>query len=263
MGIRKLKLWYKYIIIGFKSISNYKLSNILNIISTFLFILLQYYLWRSIYLSNQELSLSITQGIEYIIFAQLIYAIYPNDLSQKIAKLVRNGDILLYLLKPFSFFMQLFLEELGKSLFKCLRVIFIIFVLYLLFPFEYFSISKIIVFIIILCLSYLISFFIEVIFGLFSFFTNSFWGINSVKYAIITFFSAKLIPITFYPLIVRNIIDFLPFKYMYIYPLSYLLNLEVVDLFSVVLLLFNVIILMGVAHFIFKLGIKKLEIQGG
>lgn len=263
MEISKLKLWKKYVVIGFKSISNYKLSNLVNIISTFLFILLQYYLWRSIYLSNQELTLSIKQGIEYIIFAQLIYAVYPNDLSQKIAKLVRSGDILLYLLKPFSLFLQLFLEELGRSIFKCFRVIFIIMILYIIFPFEYFSILKICIFLIILSISYIISFFIEVIFGLCSFFTNSFWGINSVKYAVITFFSAKLIPITFYPLIIRNMIDLLPFKYMYIYPLSYLLDLERIDFFSVLILLFNVVLLMGIAHLVFRLGIKKLEIQGG
>lgn len=263
MAVRCLKLAKKYISIGFKSIAVYKMANFINIMATFVLIILQYNLWKAIYLNNPSVSTTMLESIEYLIFTQLIYVFYPNNLSSTISKLVRNGDIAIYLLKPVSIFNQILFEEIGKSLFKVFRIIILLILIYVLFPLELFTINKVIVFLGLIIFSYLITFLLEIIFGFFSFFTNSFWGINSIKYVIITFFSAQLIPISFYPHFLQAIIGYLPFNYLYIYPINYLLGNQPLMIKTIYLIIINIIILIIVAGAIYKIGIKKLQIQGG
>lgn len=210
--MRRYKLYNRSILairfmqIGFKKLLVYPLANLLNIASSLLFIILQYYLWSSIYESNQLQALSFSSMLVYLVYANILTSLYPSGIAMNVAKLINSGDITSYILRPVSLCTQFFFEELGTSLCKCIRMLVLLLLIQILLPIQVLQITMHGWFACIVILSFVIYFLIEMIFGTMAFYTNSFWGLNSLKYAITVLFSAQLIPLAFYPQWLQNII---------------------------------------------------------
>ena len=73
-------------------------------------------------------------------------------------------------------------------------------------------------------LAFFISFNIDYIIGLTSFYTESIWGISIAKDTIVLLLSGAIIPLNFFPEILRNIVGFLPFQAIYHIPLTIMIT---------------------------------------
>jgi ABC-2 type transport system permease protein len=201
----------------------------------------------------------------YLCASQIIYILFPN-VSSNLSQLVKKGDIISWLLKPISIFRQFFFEELGKSFYKFIFISLptLIIVILVIQTFPKFILLNIIKFILVFTLSYLFVFIFEVFIGTFSFYTFSNWGVQSFKYDVITLLSGRFLPISLYPDWIRTIIEYMPFKIMYYYPLIVLNNKIEQKFINIIAyqIVWNIILAI-ITYIFYKIAIKKIMIQGG
>ncbi|PKM48830.1 MAG: hypothetical protein CVV02_18490 [Firmicutes bacterium HGW-Firmicutes-7] len=211
--------------IGLIQFQVYRMATWFNIISSVFWIVIQYYFWKAVYEATVIPDYSFSQMLTYLCASQIIFILFPNTSSQ-LSQLVKQGDIIHWLLKPISIIRQFFFEAIGISMYRLLNILLpillIIFLVIQIIPLV--SLLNFTKFLVVFVLSYLFVFLFEFFIGLCSFYTLSTWGIQSFKYAVITLLSGRFLPLSLYPDWVREIIEHLPFKIMYYYPLQILSN---------------------------------------
>ena len=215
--MRNLKITLQLIKIEFLSRIMYKSAIAMSIITDLLLVVMQYSLRKAIYSYNELAILDFPKMFSYVILVQILVNSYPSNVSGRIANLVKSGDISLKLLNPFPFVGQVFIESIGNTIFKLCMLNIPSYIIYFVYGVKL-SLINFLYFILLYALSYVFYFFFEVIFGLFSFYTGSIWGLKNFKYVILLLLSGKAIPLNFYPRVLRKILDFLPFKYMFYSP---------------------------------------------
>ncbi|POZ89281.1 MULTISPECIES: ABC-2 family transporter protein [Petrotoga] len=260
---RNFKIRKRLIKIGFVVNQIYSEAVIVKIISNFLFIIMQYYIWKSIYETNNLVIFSFKEMFAYVVIAQIMSNVYPMQVSGRIGSMVKSGDIALTLLYPYSFTEQLLFENVGASIFKLLVLNIPLYVLYVLFIGNNLTAINIVKFIIMFLFSYLFYFVFELIFGILSFYTTSQWGLQNLKYAIIILLSGRVIPLEFYPTILSKILEKLPFQYMYNIPILTILDKNFEFQRTILMQCINLIIIFLIYRVCFDRVIKRLTIQGG
>lgn len=259
----KFNIRKRLIKIGFLVNQIYKEAILIRLISNFLFIIMQYYIWRAIYETNTLDSFSFSEMISYIIISKIIVNILPGNISSDIGYKIKSGDILFTLLTPYSFIeIQLF-ENIGKSLFKLLIINTPLYLAYFFIIGINAQVIYLLEFILLISLTYVFYFFFELLFGVISFYTNSQWGIQNLKYAVVLVFSGKLIPIKLYPNILYEISNFMPFKYFINIPTLTILGKNTNFIHSIIIILVNTLIIFIIFNITYKKAIKRLSIQGG
>lgn len=89
-------------------------------------------------------------------------------------------------------------------------------------------------------------------------------GLSQIMQATVDLLSGALIPITFFPIILQNIINFFPFSSLIYTPtMIYLGKLTGMELLKALSLqVVWIIILSALAKFMWKMGIKRYESSG-
>lgn len=110
-----------------------------------------------------------------------------------------------------------------------------------------------------------VSYFIEFIVGILTFYTVSSWGLQCFKQAVITFFSGSLVPIEMMPAWLQNVSNVMPFKSLVSFPISiYLEKVSGMELmYGFANQIFWIIILAVVSKILYGVAIKKVTIAGG
>ena len=116
-----------------------------------------------------------------------------------------------------------------------------------------------------MALSVVVVYFFELILGMTAFYTDSIWGIEIFKRAILSIFSGMIAPITLFPNSLQKIANILPFKDCIYTPINIyfgkLNNLEIIQvLFKQVIW---IMILYILAKIIFRKAIKNITVNGG
>ena len=175
---------------------------------------------------------------------------------------IKSGDISLKLLNPFPFAGQVFIESIGNTIFKLCMLNIPLYIIYFLYGVKL-SLINFLYFILLYVLSYVFYFFFEVIFGLFSFYTGSIWGLKNFKYVILLLLSGKAIPLNFYPRVLRKILDFLPFKYMFYSPVMSLVENTQGGIEAVLIQAVSIVLIFLLFNVMYRNVIRVLCIQGG
>lgn len=256
-----------FVRIGFVRLRAYRLSNIFNALSAMIFVTIQYFLWQAIYQSRANIGLSFRQMFLYVVLSQVIFTFLPSHTSEYYSRLIESGDIVHRLLKPCGLIKQFFFESIGDSLF-CLCYVSVPILVFILMVFhvqlnagEW---SKVMPCVLLLSLSYCFVFMFESIIGICSFYTLNTWGLQSLKYAACALLSGRFLPLSLYPDCVARVVDILPFKMMYFWPLSYLLWNDGQALWKMVCqqIAWNLAAL-AILVFFLRLSLRRLLIQGG
>ncbi|ACZ01937.1 ABC-2 family transporter protein [Streptobacillus moniliformis] len=245
--------------IGGKKILSYKGLITTLIIKNYIYIFLQYSLWLSIK-ENSSINIDIKNILVYFIIIRSVNSVNFN-LSQYMSYDVKNGNIVGILTKPITVEKYYFFDILGNTIAKVLAILIpnILIALFLIGKFNIFFIFKLIIIII---GSYVLNFVIELILGTFSFFTQSIWGIESLKSIFMLILSGSFFPIEYYPEWSKKMLDYNPFVYIYGKIADFILyekNFLKILFFQT----FFVLILFCVYKSIFKLCLKKISINGG
>ena len=260
--MRNLKITLQLIKIEFLSRIMYKSAIAMSIITDLLLVVMQYSLWKAIYSYNELDILDFSKMFSYVVLVQILANSYPSDVSGRIAKLVKSGDISLKLLNPFPFVGQVFIESIGNTIFKLCMLNIPLYIIYFLYGVKL-SLINFLYFILLYALSYVFYFFFEVIFGLFSFYTGSIWGLKNFKYVILLLLSGKAIPLNFYPRVLREILDFLPFKYMFYSPVMSLVENTQGGIEAVLIQAVSIVLIFLLFNVMYRNVIRVLCIQGG
>ena len=116
-----------------------------------------------------------------------------------------------------------------------------------------------------LILAYLINFFFNICFGFSAFVFKNLWGSNLLKNSLIDFMSGSLIPLTFFPKIVSDILSFLPFSSLIYTPVMIIVGkYDASQIFqALVLQFFWLLVMVGLSQLIWKRVQSFITIQGG
>ena len=210
--------------------------------------------------------MSFKQITTYYILVVSLSPIISWGINESIGNAIKDGEIMRELLNPISYFSYYFGLRLGE-LEEAAIVGFLTFILCsvifkVMLPQ---SLLNFIFFLIIVCLAVVAVYFFEIILGMIAFYTNSIWGIEILKRAIIHIFAGMIAPIELFPEWLQKISNVLPFKEFIYTPINiYFGNLNNIEILLVILkLCLWIIIFYIIAKLVFNKAIKNITINGG
>ncbi|MCS7460325.1 ABC-2 family transporter protein [Paenibacillus doosanensis] len=204
----------------------FRFDFVMTLISTLMFSVMYYMLWKAIYWYSTETALPWEQLITYVMVGQAInfarWSPAERAPTYAMASRVRNGDIALDLIRPVDFQAQRFVEAAGFFAVEMLWVnlpamLLLIFILGISPPPDA---AAALGFAASLCIGFLVAFSINSIIMMISFMTTNTFGVQLAKRAVVDIFAGTLIPFEFFPGTLRTIMEYLPFQAMAYIPLS-------------------------------------------
>lgn len=238
-----------------------------------LYCFVMYFIWKAVFAASGEgtfMGFTMTDMTIYVFLANIVGFFTGTDSTKMLAEEIREGSIIMRMIKPVNVDMSLLATEIGDkavmSAFIFLPVMIGVEV-YRYFALGYvaFNIVLFLGFVLSVILSYILSFYVNLIFGYLAFWLMNIWGFSILKESIIKFFSGSLIPLAFFPEIVRNIFEQLPFASLVYTPVMiYMGKLKGIDLaFAFGKQIAWIIVFVAVAKFMWRLAEKRLAVQGG
>lgn len=221
---------------------------------------------QSIINGNQIHGMNFEQITTYYVLVVSLSPIISWGVNETIGRAIREGEILRELLNPVSYFTYYFgirIGELGESGLVGILTFGICAALFnILLPH---SLLNLLFFIIVVFLSVVTIYFFEIILGMTAFYTDSIWGIEILKRAILHILSGMIAPISLFPGWLQKIANILPFKDFIYTPINiYFGNLGTVEILGVILkLCIWIAIFYVIAKIVFKKAIKNITINGG
>lgn len=249
---------------GFLKLSKYIEASLVNIISALIFIVVQYFVWQSIFANTGNEKYTFQQMFSYIVYSQMITSFFPNGIGKQLGQMIRSGDISFSLIKPVSVIKQLIYENMGISAYRLIFISFPVFLIGELMSSFQLTLNQIALFIIVMIFSYGIYACMDIIFGILQFYTSSTWGVNSLKYAVIMLLSGRILPIGLYPEWSIELLEVLPFRYMYDAPLEIIVGSSKADISGTILIEIMWFLILGLGCWIFfRKSLKYMIVQGG
>lgn len=251
----------------FKDYNMYKSNFYLFTLNRIVEVIVYIFVWKAIYSQTGDTSgFSLSQMVTYYILAISFSSIATWGINQMMAHSIRNGQINKELLNPISYFKYYFGINLGELAFATVVGIatFIICSIFwnLALPAN---IIDFILCLLVILLGIPITFFIQMIVGTIGFYTNSIWGMQILRKAIIQIFSGIIAPISLFPLWFQKLSEFLPFKELIYTPINIWLGQVSYNqiIFIVMKQILWGIILYVISKLFFNHAIKNLTINGG
>lgn len=261
----------KYVMLteqALQSAMAYRVTLFVSVLSGIVQVLVLYYIWKVVYLKQQELSGFTLSGIvTYIFISYAVKNLYSFYTETSISSRIRDGSVAMELIRPLNYQLARFFESLGAV---AIEGIFLG-ILVLIVGFGVFgiagptSLTNGIVFSFSLILSVLINFALSYLIGLFSFWTTNVFGIVNSKRFVVDFLSGGLVPLAFFPGWLRTLADNLPFQAIVHVPVSiYLGRITGSGIYYALgKQLFWLVFLWGAGHLLWTTATKKITIHGG
>jgi len=254
--------------VGYLTYLAYRFQVFMNLVSYLLIIALNYFLWRAIYAKHHVIAgFTLEQMMTYMVIGWSARTFFANRIDKVIGDAVRDGSIAMDLLRPTNFQLYHYFRAFGRALFMLLFMTLpIILAASLIFPVRLpsgrlgpylFPLSVVLSFFLHAGLSYLT--------GLVAFFTRNNEGVRKLKQMLVEVFSGVMIPITFFPKAVQDVLFWLPFKYIAYAPLRIYLGMEPLSRVhqGVLLQIMWIIIIYAAGQVMWHFAIRRLEVQGG
>lgn len=257
-----MKYWV-YFQTSFRNTLAYKADFIIYIIANMVFFFISFALWKNIYSTSGAAEISsytLSQTITYYFVTSFIFRLDPT-FKMYLNETIWTGYFTNDLIKPWN--------AVIVDIVYTLNELFLNFLLYL--PFCFFIFIVAYQYINIPSLANLIYFFITVILGIFLAFSfyeiiHAFCfhfgdqdaNISLVSY-IVSFLAGGFFPLAFLPEKLKNIFEFLPFKFLFDVPANiYLGKLTILEIFSSWgQMIVWIAVFFAIFYIIYKTGLKK------
>lgn len=225
------------------------------------------FVWQAIYNQTGDAGgYTISQMITYYILVFTLVSLATWGINEDMAHSIRNGKINKELLNPLTYFQYYFGMNLGELAFALVVGIatFIICNIFWSISFPV-SITNFMLFIIVILLGIPITFFLQMIAGTVGFYSNSIWGMQILRKAIISIFSGIIAPITLFPGWFQTLANILPFQELIYTPINiWLGQISVAEVWPIIIKQITWgIVLYIVAKIFFNHAIKRVTINGG
>lgn len=228
--------YFSIIRIGFQQEFAYKLQFIISRLRNIIQILVFFYLWKSVFVNQENVFGYTLQSIGaytflLIIIRSIVMATKANDVSGYVS----SGELSNYLLKPISFFKYVIVKDIPVKVLNILFSVFEISILFLLLKpdifmqtnplqFIFFLISLMIagiIFFLVLMLANTVPFWIP----------EAGWGAQFLIIVIfVEFLSGAFFPLDVFPTSILNFLKLTPFPYIVFIPIkTYLGNVTTIE----------------------------------
>ena len=245
----------------------YRFDLILYIFNFIVEITVYVFVWLAIYNNgNQILNMSFEQVTTYYILVVSLSPIITWGINEMMGHAIREGEILRELLNPISYISYYFGLRVGEFIEAGIVGVLTFIICSLLFGVLLpTGILNFIFFILVVLLSIVVVFFFELILGTTAFYTDSIWGIEIFKRAILSIFSGMIAPISLFPQWLQKIANILPFKDCIYTPINiYFGELSNMEMLQVLLKqCIWIAILYVVAKILFNKAVKNVTVNGG
>lgn len=248
----------------------YRAHMIFQILASALAIVIQFFLWRSIYAATPGgmiKGMGFMDTFTYVSLAAAIMVLVRTWVDWGINGLIQSGDVITFLFKPVDFMTWTLFETIGLVAANLLTItIPTLLVLFGLLGAKVMIGWNILVFLVAVGISAFMSFLLDFAIGLTCFWTQSIWGISTTKEVVVLLLSGALIPLAFYPEGLRQVLDWLPFAWMYNFPLT-VLNAHTPDwgywLRGLGIQTFWLAALYLIVRGYYRIALRKLTVNGG
>lgn len=266
----KLKKYLSLTRAGIIESLQFRLATVIMVIGNLLYLIVVYFLWKSIYASAETdvvNGMTFTDTLIYLVLATALFNFMEMYTVWEMGRNIQSGKIVLDLLKPMEYRRYLFWSYSGSFVtqffFTFLPTFIVVSIVTrgavpLGINLLYFAVSVV--------LAVLINYSIDFIVGTICLYTESIWGINIMKQVIVLLLSGATVPIAFFPEPLKTVVYYLPFQSIYNAPLTLLLDgsptLEtVVTTLGTQLLWCIGMTLLG--KLFWKLSLRQITVNGG
>lgn len=249
---------------------HFRLSAVIMIIGNLLYLIVVYFLWKSIYASagtDVVNGMTFTDTLIYLVLAAALFNFMEMYTVWNMGRDIQSGKIVLDLLKPMEYRRYIFWAWSGHVVttffFTFLPTFTVVCIVTrgavpLGINLLYFTVSAI--------LAVLINYGIDFITGTICLYTESIWGVNIMKQVIVQLLSGATMPVAFFPEPLKTVVYYLPFQSIYNAPLTLLLNgsptLEIV-LKTLGTQLFWCIVITLLGKLFWKISLRQITVNGG
>lgn len=225
--------------------------------------------WVAVYRSRQIVGgIPISVMITYATLStiQSNYFLYGSPRRWRLQERIREGNIVIDLLRPYHFLLAMFAGDLGEMLASVpllgATLIFAFFMGAMHLPATF---GAGIAYLLSLFLGFILNFLVTTIISLVAFWTFELSGIDWMSNLLISFLSGALIPLWFLPAFLQQLVGFLPFTGIVYFPVAiYVGEIKGQALWlSFVNQMFWSVVLILLALWIWKSAQHKLVVQGG
>jgi len=246
----------------------YRLGFLFIVVGNLVYIVIAYFLWRSIYSGQTTLhGLTFDQAFLYVALGGTVFILLKTYADWDMAHHIREGTISILLTKPLDYQFYTLFNSLGFQLTNLVgltvpTLLMVVFV----FPVRFTPGWGYLFFPVSLALAFVISFHFDYLVGLMGFYTESIWGIITTKDVLIAVLSGALLPLQFFPDAIRQVLAWLPFQAIYFTPLTMVTQPDQsVGTFLAMLGVqgFWLIVTFGLARLVYAQAIKVLRVAGG
>ncbi|MFA5856764.1 MAG: ABC-2 family transporter protein [Candidatus Pacearchaeota archaeon] len=223
-------------------------------------------IWKTIYSGRTIIDgFTIKDLIWYLAMSELITFSTGTERIEDISDEVKSGLISNSLSKPINYVLKELAILYANFIYNFLVIgIFAFSLAYLFVGLIDLSIINIPVLIIIILLGATINFLIIITLGLFSFWIEDSLSLAWIYHKAILILGGTLIPLNFYPDWIKNYLYILPTSFITFFPSKLFVNFNLNDLYFAIIGSISWIIILGLfLFFVYKIGIKKVSINGG
>lgn len=210
--------------LGFKTALAYKFHFITAIVTAPITLIVYYFLWSSVFsYSGAQVvqGFTLNEMVAYYALSMIVGFFAWSFADESMEGDVKHGWLTPALLRPVTYFKQMFLFEFGHNALSIGIEIIPMFIISLIFfkiPVP--QIINGIYFVLSIagaaCINFLVSFLV----GLTAFWFYSIGGLRRVKRVIVSFLAGSFIPLAFFPETLQKIFHFLPFEYIRYVPIN-------------------------------------------
>lgn len=240
-----------------------------------------FFLWIGVYKSSPNGADSVINGFTFK--EMLVYVTFINvfnfvslsgDTMYFIAEDIKKGTIAMSFVKPISYRLRFTFTNLGSAYMKifmlglpCFTIAYVVFALlgYIVITSWWILPLHVLLFLFAQLFAILLFDSIDYIFGVLCFYTTAAWGMNQMKYVVISFLSGSLIPLTFFPEVVGKILNYSPFAGISQNPVFILmLKMDWTEaLINLAISFAWLVVLELLGKLLFHVASKKVTVQGG
>lgn len=244
----------------------FRLSMLIMVVGNLLYLIVVYFLWKSIYASagtDIVNGMTFTDTLIYLVLATALFNFMEMYTVWEIGRNIQSGKIVLDLLKPMDFRRYLFWSFSGtfvtQFFFTFLPTFIVVCVVTkgaipLGINLLYFAVS--------VMMAVMINYSVDFIVGTICLYTESIWGINIMKQVVVLLLSGATVPIAFFPEPLKTVVYYLPFQSIYNAPLTLLLNSE--NVFKTLgIQLFWCVFMTVISKLFWQVSLRQITVNGG
>ena len=255
---------------SFMEAAAYRAYFIFTVLSNLIYMVIIYFLWKAIFagVSTETINgMTFKETFIYLALAGCISSVLMTWTEWQMSRDVRDGNIALKFIRPMDYQVNVFSRSFGDIITNFIIIFIPSFIV------VYFISGKdiklglnLLVFIFAFVIAAIINLMFDFIIGMISFYTESIWGISTMKDTVILLLAGAIIPLPFFPEGLRKVVEFLPFQAVYNLPLQILINksFSIAD-YGIILLqqIAWLIILLLFTRLCFKKASTAITINGG